>query len=83
MVIIYFFRIILLDINAEYLFSPAGITITSIKGLFFIPYNDIKGIYMDKEALSSSSDETVVYYKIFLEFKKEIYFKYLNKNKIK
>ena len=82
-VIIYFFRIILLDINAEYLFSPAGITITSIKGLFFIPYNDIKGIYMDKEALSSSSDETVVYYKISLEFKKEIYFKYLNKNKIK
>ena len=82
-VIIYFFRIILLDINAEYLFSPSGITITSIKGLFFIPYNDIKGIYMDKEALSSSSDETVVYYKISLEFKKEIYFKYLNKNKIK
>ena len=38
---------------------------------------------MDKEALSSSSDETVVYYKISLEFKKEIYFKYLNKNKIK
>ena len=38
---------------------------------------------MDKEALSSSTDETVVYYKISLEFKKEIYFKYLNKNKIK
>ena len=66
------------DPKAEYLFSPAGINISSKQGSFFAPYNDIKDIYMEKEVLSSSEDETVIYYKLTLEFKKEIFFKYLN-----
>ena len=75
--------IVKLFINAEYIFSSAGINIISIKGTFFIPNKDIENIYIQNEVDSSIFDETSVVYKICVEFKKTIYFKYLNENKVR
>ena len=81
--VFFVFFIVKLFINAEYIFSSAGINIISIKGTFFIPNKDIENIYIQNEVDSSIFDETSIIYKICVEFKKTIYFKYLNENKVR
>ena len=68
-------------IKTTFTFSSNGIDIHSKKGSLFIPKEDIETFEIAVEPKSDSSGNTIYYYYIFLNLKKDIYIPYTKEYK--
>lgn len=68
-------------IKTTFTFSSEGLNINSKKGSLFIPKEDIETLEIAFEPKSDSSGNTIYYYYIFLNLKKDLYIPYTNEYK--